>query len=217
MLEIHYVFQWPVRICHWVNVVCIIVLSFTGFYIGHPFITASDSAAYVMGWNRFIHFLFAYIFCISVLVRIIWCFVGNHHASWRAFFPYFTAKGRKGLFQMLRYYTFTGKKITYDVGHNPMAATVYSVVFLLYLVQIGSGFALYGQFSPGGFWNGIFGPLLGLFGNQGLRLTHHLVMWLLIGFAINHFYSAWLMDVKERNGTVSGIFGGYQFIEPEDL
>ena len=44
-----------------------------------------------------------------------------------------------------------------------------------------------------------------------------MVMWLLIGFVINHIYSAWLMDVKERNGTISGIFSGYRFIEPKDL
>ena len=39
----------------------------------------------------------------------------------------------------------------------------------------------------------------------------------LAGFFINHLYSAWLMDVKERNGTLSGIFSGYRFIEPKDL
>jgi Ni/Fe-hydrogenase 1 B-type cytochrome subunit len=42
-------------------------------------------------------------------------------------------------------------------------------------------------------------------------------MWLLGGFIINHIYSGWLMDVKMRNGTMSGIFSGYRYIEPEDL
>jgi Ni/Fe-hydrogenase 1 B-type cytochrome subunit len=39
----------------------------------------------------------------------------------------------------------------------------------------------------------------------------------LLGFTVHHVYSAWLMDVKEKNGTLSSIFGGYKFIEPEDL
>jgi Ni/Fe-hydrogenase 1 B-type cytochrome subunit len=42
-------------------------------------------------------------------------------------------------------------------------------------------------------------------------------MWLLLGFTVHHVYSAWLMDVKEKNGTLSSIFGGYKFVEPEDL
>lgn len=93
----------------------------------------------------------------------------------------------------------------------------YSFVFLLFIVQIVSGFALYGQFAPGGFWDGMLNPVLVAFGNQGLRLTHHVIMWLLIGFGIHHVYSAWLMDVKEKNGTLSSIFGGYKSIESEEL
>ena len=92
----------------------------------------------------------------------------------------------------------------------------YSGVFLLFLLQIVSGFALYGQFAPGGLWDGIFGSLLVIFGNQGLRLTHHLIMWLLIGFAIHHVYSAWLMDIKEKSGTMGSIFSGYKFIDPDE-
>ncbi len=216
MLEIHYVWQWPVRITHWINVLCVVVLSVTGFYIGHPFYTATSTAEYIMGWNRFIHFAFAYLFALSVLVRIVWMFLGNRHASWRAFFPWLTERGRENFIKMLRYYTFTGKQISYEAGHNPVAAVAYMGIFVLFLFQIVSGFALYGQSAPGGFWDSLFGSLLA-FGSQWLRLAHHLVMWLLAGFVINHVYSAWLMDVKERNGTISGIFSGYRFIEPEDL
>ena len=89
-------------------------------------------------------------------------------------------------------------------------------VFALFLLQIVSGLALYGQFSPGGVWDSAFGSLLVLFGNQGLRLAHHLVMWLLIGFAIHHVYSAWLMDIKEKSGTMGSIYSGYKFIDPDD-
>ncbi|MEJ2470511.1 MAG: Ni/Fe-hydrogenase, b-type cytochrome subunit [Desulfuromonadales bacterium] len=217
MLEIHYVWQWPVRITHWINVLSMIMLSITGFFIGSPFMTAPDTSMYVMGWMRFLHFTFAYLFTISVLTRIIWMFIGNHHASWRAFFPFLTAKGRENFIKMFRYYTFTGKKISYEVGHNPVAATAYLGIFALFLFQIVSGFAMYGQYEPGGFWDTLLGGLNVLVGNQWLRLLHHGVMWLLVGFIINHIYSGWLMDVKERNGTMSGIFSGYRFIEPEDL
>ncbi|NIQ97313.1 MAG: Ni/Fe-hydrogenase, b-type cytochrome subunit [Desulfuromonadales bacterium] len=217
MLEIHYVWEWPVRITHWMNMISIVVLSLTGFYIGDPVLTSSETTAYYMGWARFVHFAFAYLFLVSMLVRIIWMFMGNQHASWRAFFPWVSARGRKNFVKMLRYYTFTGKQISYDVGHNPVAAVAYGGVFTMFIVQILSGFALYGQVEPGGFWDTAVGWLLPIFGNQALRLTHHLVMWLLLAFVVNHIYSAWLMDVKERNGTISGIFGGCKYVEPEDL
>jgi Ni/Fe-hydrogenase 1 B-type cytochrome subunit len=217
MLEIRYVYEWPVRICHWVNALSILVLSITGFYIGSPFMTAAETSQYIMGWMRFLHFSFAYLFTVSVAARILWMFIGNQHASWRVFFPWLTAEGRRNFIRMFRYYTFTGRQISYEVGHNPVAATAYFGIFCLFLFQIVSGFALYGQFAPGGFWNSLTGWALTLAGSQWLRLLHHGVMWLLAGFFINHLYSAWLMDVKERNGTVTGIFSGYRFIEPKDL
>ena len=217
MLKIYYVWEWPVRICHWVNVISMIMLSITGFYVGSPFMTAPESSMYIMGWMRMLHFSFAYLFTVSVVARIIWMFIGNKHASWRAFFPWLTAEGRKSFIKMFRYYTFTGKQISYETGHNPVAATAYLGIFALFIFQIVSGFAMYGQSAPGGFWEGILGGLNVLVGNQWMRLFHHGVMWLLIGFIINHVYSGWLMDIKERNGTMSGIFSGYRYIEPEDL
>jgi len=216
MLEIRYVWEWPVRITHWVNVLCVVILSLTGYYIGSPFIAGGDGA-YVMGWVRFVHFVAAYALTVSVLGRIYWMFAGNHHASWRAFIPWTTAQGRRNFVKMLRYYTFTGKQISYEVGHNPVAALAYAGIFFLFFLQIVSGFALYSQYNPGGTAAALFAPVFGLLGNQWLRLGHHGVMWLLIGFIINHIYSAWLMDIKERNGTISGIFSGYRYIEPRDL
>jgi Ni/Fe-hydrogenase 1 B-type cytochrome subunit len=217
MNEIRYVWQWPVRICHWLNVLSMIMLAITGFFIGSPFMTAPDTSMYIMGWMRMLHFSFAYLFAVSVVARIIWMFIGNEYSSWRAFFPWLTKDGRVAFVQMLRYYTFTGKKLPYAVGHNPVAATAYFGIFILFIFQIVSGFAIYGQYAPGGFWDGILGGLNVLVGNQWLRLLHHGVMWLLVGFVINHIYSGWLMDVKERNGTMSGIFSGYRFIKSKDL
>jgi len=218
MLQIRYVWEWPVRISHWVNAVSIVVLAVTGFYIGNPVLTVTSTQQYVMGWMRAVHFAFAYAFALSILARLIWGFIGNKHARWwPEFLPWATRKGRKNIAATFTYYTFLRKKTPYVVGHNALAAMAYSGVFVLFVLQLVTGFALYGQFAPGGFWASFGSPLLAAFGPQGMRLVHHLIMWLLIGFAIHHVYSSWLMDVKEKNGTLSSIFGGYKFIEPEDL
>ena len=64
--------------------------------------------------------------------------------------PWLTETGRRNFVKMFRYYTFTGKQISYEVGHNPVAAMAYAGVFVLFLVQIFSGFALYAQYRPDG-------------------------------------------------------------------
>ncbi len=56
-LEIRYVWEWPVRLTHWFNVISIIVLSVTGFYIGNPFVSVPSSSSFVMGWMRYLHFV----------------------------------------------------------------------------------------------------------------------------------------------------------------
>jgi len=216
MQEARYVWELPVRLSHWINVVAIVVLSVTGYYIGDPFASSGQGVPF-MYWARLLHFCFGYLLLISVAVRAIYFIVGNQYASWRMFFPWATTKGRCNAKKFLKFYTFSGATIPYEVGHNALACMAYAAVFTLYLVQIVSGFALYGQAAPGGLWDTVLGPIFPWVGNQTLRLTHHLTMYLLWGFVVNHLYSAWLMDVKEQNGTMSSMFGGYKYIDPEEL
>ena len=87
-----YVWEIPVRVTHWVNVLCILTLAVTGFFIGHPKSLALTAADFAMGWVRFVHFVAGYTFAISVLSRIYWSIVTrNKYASWREFFPILTA------------------------------------------------------------------------------------------------------------------------------
>ena len=58
-----YVWQWPVRLYHWVNFLCICVLVATGFIIGRPVSFAMADEAYYSYWfgtARFVHFASAY-------------------------------------------------------------------------------------------------------------------------------------------------------------
>ena len=105
-LELRYVWEWPVRLTHWFNVISIIVLSVTGFYIGDPFVVVPSTSAYVMGWMRYLHFVFAYVFSLSWLVRIIWMFIGNKHARFTAFAPWASRQGWKNIVGTFCYYTF---------------------------------------------------------------------------------------------------------------
>lgn len=211
-----YVWEVPVRVTHWVNVLAIITLAVTGIFIGTAKTVALSPSQFLMGKIRFVHFVAGYTFAISVLSRIYWMFVGNRYASLREFFPILTRKGRKNMWETFKYYTFIGKKAPHTVGHNTLAGTAYSAVFILYLVMILTGFSLYAENTPQGVMYKALGWMHLFVSNQGIRLTHHCVMWLLIGFVIHHIYSAWLMDVKERGGVMSSIFSGYKAVRQEE-
>ena len=211
-----YVWEIPVRVTHWVNFLAILALSATGIFIGSPKTLALTTSQYAMGWIRFIHFVAAYLFAISFLSRIYWCFVGNRYAGWGEFFPVLTAEGRRRMFGTFKYYIFITKKAPHPVGHNALAGTAYSAVFFLYLVMICTGFALYTERAPQSVAHKLTGWMFVFFTNQGIRLTHHMVMWLLLAFAIHHVYSAWLMDIEERGGVMSSIFSGYKPVKSKD-
>ncbi len=82
-----YVWEIPVRLTHWVNAVCLIVLFLTGLYISHPLLAPNGEAVrhFVMGRARQIHFIAAMLFTVSFLVRIYWFWMGNAYA--RSGFP----------------------------------------------------------------------------------------------------------------------------------
>jgi Ni/Fe-hydrogenase 1 B-type cytochrome subunit len=212
-----YVWEVPVRVTHWVIVLCIILLSVTGVYIGAPKTLALQPSQYVMGWTRFVHFVAGYAFLVSFLARVYWMFVGNKYAGWREFFPLLSDEQQRNMTETFKYYVFISNKVPTPVGHNALAGAAYFGVFCLYLVMILTGFALYSQHAPHSFWHFMSGWLFFFFSSQGIRLTHHMVMWFLIAFSIHHIYSAWLMDVKERAGIISSICSGYKTVRARHL
>jgi Ni/Fe-hydrogenase 1 B-type cytochrome subunit len=214
-----YVWEWPVRITHWLIAASIVVLSVTGFYIGRPFVTVSGPAQahFVTGTAKVIHFYAAIVFTLSVLSRIVWMFLGNQYARWDKFLPV-RKRRRLGLAPTLKFYLFRLRKPPGFVGHNPLAGETYTLVFLLYFLQILTGLTLYSVSASGGSPIHAFQRFVPLFGGlTAARFLHHVVMWLLLGFAVHHVYSAILMSQVEGNATIESIFSGYKFVPEEDM
>ena len=214
-----YVWEWPVRVTHWLIVLSILILSVTGLYIGHPFLTVAGEArrSFAMGWMKVIHGYTAYVFIGAVLVRVIWMFTGNRYARWDKFIPVHYSR-RHGIWPTVKFYLFALRKPPGFVGHNPVAGMTYVLVFGLYFIQIATGLILRGVDAPAGSTlHGFvsFAPLFG--GLYIVRWIHHVVMWLLLGFMVHHVYSGVLMSTVEANGTMESIFSGYKFVPREDL
>jgi Ni/Fe-hydrogenase 1 B-type cytochrome subunit len=204
-----YVWQVPVRVTHWVTFSAIVVLTVTGAYIADPFFFTFNVDT--MRVVRSVHMLAAFAFLASGVVRTYWLFAGNQFSRWSAFIP--TNRRHWAEFRtQTAFYLFRSRDIPGILGHNALAGGTYLVVFFLFLIQTVTGFgmlALHGT-QP---WAALFGwvPAV-MFGEQGMRLIHHLLMWVIIAFAIHHVYSAILVDHWERNGLMSSIFAGSKFV-----
>jgi Ni/Fe-hydrogenase 1 B-type cytochrome subunit len=211
-----YAWEFPVRFTHWINVLCILAFCITGYYIGSPFLYALSTKQYIMGWMRFIHFTAGYALLLSIIIRIYWMFAGNKYASWRVLFP-FTQRQREDFMGGLKFYLFLTKKPPYAVGHSAVAGVTYIFVFILFIFEIASGFALYSQSHLHSFVMTILGGwLLGFMDAQTIRLWHHMVMWFLAAFTLIHVYIAWYLDIAEKNGVMGSIFGGYKFVSGKE-
>ena len=214
-----YVWEWPVRLSHWLIVISIFFLSWTGIYIGHPFLISAGEARFqfVMGTAKTIHSYSAIVFTMAVLVRVIWMFTGNRFSRWNKFIPA-TKRRRRAIGPVLKYYLFALRKPPGFVGHNPLAGLTYTLVFLVYFTMIGTGIALRIVSADLDSPLRIFSFLLPLYGGaQSARWIHHVGMWLLWGFAVHHVYSAILMSQVEANATIESIFSGYKFVHRDDV
>jgi Ni/Fe-hydrogenase 1 B-type cytochrome subunit len=89
----------------------------------------------------------------------------------------------------------------------------YTLVYLVALIQVFTGFAMYGLATPGGFFASAFGwvsPLLG--GNQEVRFIHHVMTWYFVILFPVHVYLSLRADLVHREARVSSIVSGFRFV-----
>ena len=215
-----YVWDLVVRNTHWVIALSMAVLVVTGLYIAHPlgFPAGSGGRDSLMPSMQVVHFYAATFFTLAVLIRLVWFFVSPvRYARWKQFIPVQRYR-RRELLDAIKFYSFFRARPPDVIGHNPLAGLSYAGVFILYLVMISSGLALYSaDASPGALLKS-FQFLVPIYGGlESARFIHHLVMWVLILFAVLHLYANALTSALEANGEVDSIFAGYKFVHPEDV
>jgi Ni/Fe-hydrogenase 1 B-type cytochrome subunit len=211
-----YVWEIPVRVYHWVNALCVVVLAATGYLIGSPIAVQRGTEAsfsYWFGTIRFIHFTAAYLFFFNFLFRIYWGFVGNKYANWKNFILH-RREQMQEVKEVLKIDILQshGKQIE-TIGHNALAGFTYFLSFIAFLFQALTGFGMYAAMSKGWFPQ-LFAwivPLMG--GDFAVRQWHHMFMWVFILFSIVHVYLVFYHDYVEGRGVLSSMAGGWKFIE----
>lgn len=217
-----YVWEGPVRIFHWINVLCIVALTITGFLIADPpAIMSGDEAShrYWFGIVRFIHFTAAYLFVAVMILRIYWAFAGNRYANWRNFLP-FNKKGLQNMLHVLKHdiLLIPEKKpglSNESVGHNAVAGLAYLLMFLLALVMVFTGFGLFADNASWWFPKMFAWVPAALGGDFMARTIHHLSMWLIWFIVFVHVYLVLYHDWLEGSGEVSSMISGFKFFKKE--
>lgn len=213
-----YLWHWPIRAMHWLAAASIVVLIVTGLYIGKPYFMTSGEASshYLMGNVRLTHFIAAGVLVATAIVRIYWLFAGKRFERLSALFP-IRARDWVNLWRMIKKYLMIHpEREPHYLGHNPLQQFSYTFIYLVAAVQVITGFTLFGQANPGGFFYSVFEwvpPLLG--GLQIVRFVHHVMTWVFVIFVPLHVYLALRSDVMDREGTMSSIFSGGRFVRAD--
>ena len=192
---------------HWIRVVAIAVLVFTGIYIHTPFIAGGPNST-IMASMRFFHFVAAYTVVLGLVVRVYMAFKSTFDADWKDFS---ITENLKNIPDVLGYYLFIKGSHRDYRRYNPLQALAYLFTGFVIIFTAFTGAAIYhGRpfliFPMESFrW---VNNLLG--GESYTRIWHILAMWYFIVFVLIHVYLAIMISMINKDRTLTSIFTGYK-------
>jgi len=191
---------------HWIRVIAIVVLVFSGFYIHTPYIAGGPDST-IMATMRFLHFLAAYTLVLGLVVRVYMAFKSTFDADWKDFS---IIENLKNVPDVLGYYLFIKGSHKAYRKYNPLQALAYLFTGVVIIFTALTGAALYHGKAfgfitcPDRFrW---VSSLLG--GESYTRNWHILAMWYFIIFILIHVYLAISITMIEKDRTLTSIFTG---------
>lgn len=232
-LTSHAVWDRSTRVFHWVNAICVLALTVLGLAILNEkaFGVSSDGKILL----KTLHSYIGYVFVVNLSWRVIWAFLGNPHARWRAILPL-----EPGFRRALREYVrgfFTGNAPSY-VGHNPLGRLMVSLLLIVLATQAVTGLVIAGTdlYQP---------PFGGLFADwvtnadpeklaqltpgskeyvdlaaydemrrfrSPVAKTHLYSFYLLMAMVLLHIVGVIVTEVREKNGLISAMFTGEKIL-----
>lgn len=176
------IWDLPVRIFHW-----LLVILFITAYVTHA-----------LGTDYFIYHLWSgYAMLVLVSFRILWGFIGTHHARFSTFVrnPIATTKYARSVFK---------KTDRHYAGHNPLGAIMVIVLLSALLLQ-----AITGLFTNDEIFN--LGPLYAYVTDElSLRLTslHRQLFYWILGAILLHIAAVLFHQFLKRDNIISAMFTG---------
>jgi Ni/Fe-hydrogenase b-type cytochrome subunit len=119
--------------------------------------------------------------------------------------------------QVKYYLMIQPEKAPHYLGHNPMQQLSYTAIYAVAVTMVVTGFAMYGQSNPDGFFYRAFNWVGILFGGMPVvRFIHHVLTWAFLIFIPIHVYLAIRADHLERTGVISSIISGGRFVPADE-
>jgi Ni/Fe-hydrogenase 1 B-type cytochrome subunit len=188
---------------HWINLVCMIGLAFTGFYIHYPFFAG------FMFFARSIHFLLMFVLVINLTSRIIlafWVKTANQLGSREVDVDiknWLPQEANKHQFmETVKYYTFFRNTRVISGKYGALQKMAYLATIPITLFMAWTGFALFTPAHTWAIWP-FFASATSLFGGEmGVRIAHYFGMWVVILFTMVHAYLAAIDGFKPLWGLI---------------
>ncbi|MFN8549421.1 MAG: cytochrome b/b6 domain-containing protein [Candidatus Eisenbacteria bacterium] len=214
-----YVWEFEVRLYHWVNAACVALLVATGFIIGRPLVrsrpapkrrsaTGSARCAFFTSSRRSSSSSTSSAGSTGAGAETA-CPLAQLHPPSRRSIP-------REIGEVLKVDILQAQsRPIQSIGHNALAGFTYFVSFIAFLFQSVTGFGMYAAMSnswlPQRFaW---IVPMMG--GDFAVRQWHHLMMWFFIVFVMVHVYLVFYHDYVEGRGVISSMAGGWKFVEKD--
>jgi len=187
----------PFVITHWINLLAMLFLTLSGFYIHYPIFGGA------MGLARGTHFFWMFVLLINIAFRIIAAFfiesanmpsTREKEKDWKNW--WFQKANRHQTWPMIKYYIFMKKDYPITAKYASLQKMAYYVLTIpLPLIAAYTGFCLWGPTSQLAFFRA-GSELMGSwgFGNgdglMAVRIIHYWTMWVILLFTGVHAYLA---------------------------
>lgn len=184
-------------ITHWINLLAMVFLVLSGFYIHFPIFGG------LMGLARGTHFFWMFVLLINLIVRIVLAFFVKDavmpntrevELDIKNWLP--QEANRHQFIPWVKYYLFMKKEHPISGKYGVLQKIAYIATPFLILAAAYSGFALWAPTSEWGFFKAGTDFVASLFGAGGggdpmpMRILHYFVMWVILIFTAAHAYLA---------------------------
>jgi Ni/Fe-hydrogenase 1 B-type cytochrome subunit len=184
-------------ITHWINLLAMLFLTLSGFYIHYPIFPGG------MGVARGTHFFWMFVLLVNLIVRVVLAFfvktavVQNTREVDRDIKNWLPQKeNRHQLIPWISYYLFFKKDHPISAKYGVLQKIAYIATVPLTLLAAYTGFCLWGPTSDWPFFLAGTTWVASLFNAGGgadpmpMRILHYWMMWVILIFTFAHVYLA---------------------------
>lgn len=173
------VWDWPLRVCHWL-LACAIAVSFATHYLGIEW----------FDWHR----RAGYVALVLIAFRLLWGLVGPRYARFRSF-----VRGPRAVLDFLR-----GRRDAPPAGHNPLGALSVVALLLVVATQAATGLFANDEIANAGPFYGWISQET----SNRLTAVHEACSNVLLALIVLHLLAIAWYDGVRRSGLVRAMVTG---------